>query len=88
MSTGNDGSRMDLGAVPPDGLTMQDPDLRRVKLLTAAQVADLCHVDRSTVWRWTQRVEKELPTVRFGSRCVRFRLVDVERFQEQFLGSA
>ncbi len=57
-----------------------DPAWRRCKLLTVYQVAELLGVHVTTVWRLTQRVENALPVVRFGERCTRFRLTDLERF--------
>ena len=57
-----------------------DPALKRVKLLTAKQVAELLGVHLATVWRLTQRVENPLPVVRFGERITRFRLTEVEEF--------
>lgn len=64
----------------PQTIAPDDPALQRCKLLTAKQTAELLQVNRSTVWRLTQRVETPLPCVRFGERITRFRLTDVERF--------
>ena len=57
-----------------------NPALRRCKLLTAPQVAELLGVHIATVWRLCQRIENPLPVVRFGERITRFRLSDVESF--------
>ena len=52
--------------------------MKRLKLLTARQVADLLGVHPTTVWRLTQRLENPLPTVRFGQRITRFGAVALE----------
>ncbi len=57
-----------------------DAALRHCKLFTAGQTAELLQVDRSTIWRLTQRIDNPLPCVRFGERITRFRLTDVESF--------
>ena len=57
-----------------------DAALHRCKLFTAGQTAELLQVDRSTIWRLTQRIENPLPCVRFSERITRFRLADVESF--------
>ena len=61
-------------------IILGDPAMRRVKLITAGQVAELLGVHIATVWRLTQRIDGPLPCVRFGERITRFRLVDVEGF--------
>lgn len=60
-----------------------DLSLRRVKLLKAGQVAELIGVNVATVWRWTQRLHDPLPVVRFGGRCTRFPLMEVEKWIER-----
>ena len=67
----------------PQTISPDDPALRRCKLLTAAQVGELLQVDRSTVWRLTQRIENPLPCIRFGARNTRFSLSDLEKFIAQ-----
>ena len=67
-------------------LGIDDPAFGAVRLLRAREVAALLGVDRATVWRWVSRVENALPVVRFGSRCSRFRLCDVEAFVEANAG--
>ena len=52
----------------------------KIQLLRAEDVASLLAVNRSTVWRLTQRVREPLPVVRISPRCTRFRLRDVERW--------
>jgi excisionase family DNA binding protein len=56
-----------------------DPALRRVKLLSLAQVAELLGVDRATVWRW-RRTANPLPVVFLPGKIVRVRLPDLERW--------
>ena len=67
-------------AKPTTGIDV--PALRRVTLLRTRDVAALCAVDPGTVYRWTQRASNPLRPFRAGSRCVRFRLVDLEKFIE------
>ncbi len=62
---------------------IDDPAMRRCKLLTAAQVAELLGVHIATVWRLMQRVENPLPCVRFGERITRFPLAGVEKWLQQ-----
>ena len=61
---------------------LDDPAFRAVRLLTARQVAALLAVDQATIWRWTSRVQGSLRCVRFGRRCSRFLLRDVQEFIE------
>lgn len=49
-------------------------------LLTAAQVATELNVHKSTVYDWFNR--GELVGVKLGSKCIRFRQEDVDRFIE------
>lgn len=48
------------------------------ELLTPAEVADLCKVTRTTVFRWAS--DGEIHAIRLGKRVVRFRRGDVEQF--------
>lgn len=57
------------------------PTFNQPKLLyRATEVAHLCSVDVSTVWRWARRIKKPLRAVRIGARCTRFRADDLQRF--------
>lgn len=47
-------------------------------LLTPAEVAGLCRVTKTTVFRWV--ADGELAAVRLGKRVVRFHRDDVDRF--------
>ena len=51
-------------------------------LYRAVEVAHLCSVSISSVWRWTQRVNNALPVVRISPRCTRFKAEDVKAFIE------
>jgi excisionase family DNA binding protein len=56
-----------------------DPALRKVKLLTLAQVAELLGVDRATVYRW-RRKKNPLPTIFLPGGTVRVPLAALERW--------
>ncbi len=58
-------------------VTPAGPDLSKLRLLTAAQVAELWGINRSTVWRLTQRVHNPLPVLRLSARCTRFSATDL-----------
>ena len=47
-------------------------------LLTAAEVADLCRVTKTTVFRWV--AAGDLEALRLGARVIRFRRTDLDRF--------
>ena len=59
---------------------ISDPGCRRVRLLTVSKTAELLAIDRSTVYRLTQRVNDPLPVVRFGRRATRVPLEKLERW--------
>lgn len=48
------------------------------RLLTVSEAAAHLQVARNTVYRMVRR--QELPAVRVGSRCLRFRRPDLERY--------
>ncbi len=56
--------------------------LRRVQLLDPRQVASLLHISMPTLWRYVKQERVPQP-IRFGPRCVRWRLVDIERLVGQ-----
>lgn len=47
-------------------------------LLTAAEVADLCRVTKTTVFRWV--ADGDLTAIRLGKKVVRFRRTDIDAF--------
>lgn len=47
-------------------------------LLTVREVAELTGFAEGTLRHWVS--SKKIPIVRFSSRCVRFRLTDIERW--------
>lgn len=54
------------------------------KLLTSREVATLCNVTPETVASWRQRRMRTRPQpVRIGSRGVRYRAHDVQKFLER-----
>jgi len=48
------------------------------KLLTIRETARVCGVSPKTVFAWTR--SGELPAIRLGKRCVRYRPCDLDAF--------
>jgi excisionase family DNA binding protein len=47
-----------------------------LKLLSIEQVSEITGVSVGTLYHWVS--QKRIPVVRFSSRCIRFRLSDIE----------
>lgn len=56
------------------------------KLLTTDEVAEITGLSRETLaqWRW---LKKEIPFVRLGKKCVRYRQSDIDSWLEKRLVS-
>jgi excisionase family DNA binding protein len=54
------------------------PQDEEADLLTPAEVAGLCRVTKTTVFRWV--ADGEINAIRLGKRVVRFHRADVDRF--------
>ena len=65
--------------IAPEQLGVADPALRKVKLLTLAQVADVLGVDRTTVYRW-RRKKDPLPVTFLPGGLVRVPLAALQRW--------
>ena len=61
-----------LNAVSPT-----DPDLRKVKLLTVNQVAEILKLGRTTIYHLLRRQDNALPAVQIGG-ATRIALLDLE----------
>lgn len=84
MVTSKDGQSKPKGRGPERNTTAAGEGDPQPQLLRAREVAALCAVNLSTVWRWATRTSiPALPVVRFSARCCRFRLSDVEKFIRQ-----
>jgi prophage regulatory protein len=59
--------------------TAATPELNSNELLKRAAVLALVQIDNVTLWRWTKRGAFPAP-VRIGSRAVRWRRSDVDRW--------
>jgi excisionase family DNA binding protein len=49
---------------------------RLLKLLSIEEVSEITGISVGTLYHWVS--QKRIPVVRFSSRCIRFRLSDIE----------
>lgn len=54
------------------------PQDEEADLLTPAEVAGLCRVTKTTVFRWV--ADGDLEAIRLGKRVIRFHRAEVDRF--------
>jgi prophage regulatory protein len=66
----------------PNNLT-DKPQIAATIWVSADEIAARFRVSRNTIWRWTRTPENEFPDpVRLTPRVTRWRLADIERFEE------
>ena len=53
------------------------------KLLTIQEVADMLKVVTRTIYIWTKKKDFPLKPIRLGSKCIRYRLSDVQKLVDQ-----
>jgi prophage regulatory protein len=67
---------------PTNNLT-QKPQIASTIWVNADEIAARFRVSRNTIWRWARTPDNEFPDpVRLTPRVTRWRLADIERFEE------